>query len=88
MKCEISLTWRNGEEDMTVTRSKTPDEVWESPLDGGWRSIEQMIRTLDNTYADARAALIAMLPSEMRAQVSVVINTTPERARKMMEGQS
>lgn len=66
MKCEINLAWRNADEDMSLTRTKNPDEVWSSPRDGDWRSIQQMIAVLDATYIDARAGLIGMLPKELR----------------------
>lgn len=80
MKCNIDLSWQNGDEEVNLSRTKSPDEVWASP-DRSWRSVAQAIDVLDATYADVRAALIAVLPSEVRKNTSLVVKMTPEQAR-------
>jgi hypothetical protein len=86
VKCEINLEWREGEEELPLARRKEPDEVWGSPLDGGWRGVLQTIDVLDATYADLRASLIAMLPNEMRSGVGVMVRMTEAQARDYAQG--
>lgn len=80
MKCDISLSWRNGDEDLNLERTKSPDEVW-GPPGTDWRNVQQAITVLDQTYADVRAAMISMLPKEVQETIPTVVKMTSEQAR-------
>lgn len=85
MRCEIDLSWRNGDEEMKLERSKNPDEVWADPRTGSaWRNVQQMIDCMDATYADARAALIALLPKETQDGVGIMVRMTTEQAKRLV----
>lgn len=88
MRCSITVEWRDGEEEVEFTRQKEPPEMWVSPVEGGWRAIQQVLNTLDSTYTDLRAALIAAMPKEVQAQTLVVAYLTQEQVRDFTdEGQ-
>lgn len=84
MKCEVSVGWHNGNDDMELTRKRQPEEVW-GPTPSP-RNIMQAISVLDDTFADARAALLAMLPNSAKETVSVVQFLSAEEARATMRG--
>lgn len=81
MKCEITTSWKGVDERMTLTREREPDEVWAAP-GGDARAVVQMVTVLDQTYADVRAALLAMLPHNMAEETKVVLVLTPEQAKE------
>lgn len=87
MKCRISVEWRDGEEEVELTREKVPPEMWVSPVEGGWRGVQQVLDTLYRTYADMRSALIAALPKEVRPSVGIMVRMTEEQARDFTGGQ-
>lgn len=85
MNCEINLSWKSGDEQLSVCRDKAQDELWASPLEGSGASVvPKVIAVLDATYADIRAALIAVLPKEMQQHISVVVQMTPEQTANFM----
>lgn len=79
MKCEISVSWRDGEEELEISREKTPAELWTAP--NGWRNVQQAVEVLDQTYADLRASLLAVMPEEVRAGLGVAVRMTADEAR-------
>lgn len=85
MKCEITVGWHNGNDDMELTRKREPEEVW-GPTPSP-RNVLQAIGVLDDTFVDARAALVATLPDSAKKQVPVMMVLSPEEARMQMRGE-
>lgn len=81
MKCEITTSWKGVDERMTLTREREPDEVWTAP-GGDVRAVLQVVEVLDQTFGDVRAALLAMVPSEVSDRTRVVMILTPEQAKE------
>lgn len=85
MKCEIQVGWRSGDESLKVEREIDRDavDVWGPNPD---IHLGQAINTLDRTYADTRAALLAMMTGKAASQIPVVVQMTSEQAQRHVEG--
>jgi len=84
VKCEINVQWRDGYEEVSVSREREAHEVLvdDELFETDWRRIQNAIDALDKTYADTRKALLAFLPEQVRGGMGVMVHMTANQARE------
>jgi hypothetical protein len=84
MRCEITVQWRDGYEELEMSRESDRDQ-WGGETDQEWRLTSRVVDQLDKTYQDLRKSLLAMMPEEAREGHGVMVRLTEEQARDFPE---
>lgn len=84
MEVEIEVQWSGGDE--TLKRTKSTSEILS---DARSRDLEvgQVIRLLDDTWRDTRAALIALLSPQVQENFGVILILSKDETERFINWQ-